>query len=60
MKGLFTDCTNFNQDIGNWKVNNVTDMRSMFSGCSNFNQDISNWKVNNVTDMIYSIKRNSI
>jgi surface protein len=41
----------FNQDISNWDVSNVTDMRRMFSGCFRFNQDIGGWDVSKVTDM---------
>ena len=43
--------TNFNGNISNWNVSNVTNMQSMFWGCKNFNQDISNWDVSNVTNM---------
>ena len=50
MSELFTQ-TNFNGNISNWGVSNVTNMRFMFYGCKLFNQDISNWDVSNVTDM---------
>ena len=43
--------TNFNGDISNWDVSNVTSMEYMFFVCKNFNQDISNWDVSNVTNM---------
>ena len=43
--------TNFNGNISNWDVSNVTNMRFMFNGDGEFNQDISNWNVSNVTDM---------
>ncbi|MDC0189548.1 BspA family leucine-rich repeat surface protein, partial [Flavobacteriales bacterium] len=42
---------NFNQDIGDWDVSNVTNMSLMFAGAGNFNQDIGNWDVSNVTQM---------
>ena len=42
---------NFNCDISNWNVSNVTDMSFMFNECKEFNQDISNWDVSKVTDM---------
>ena len=45
--------TNFNGDISNWDVSNVTDMRGMFYSCVLFNQDISNWDVSNVSDMAF-------
>ena len=31
----------FNGDISQWDVSNVTDMRYMFYECQSFNQDIS-------------------
>ena len=40
----------FNQDISNWNIKNVTNMDYMFYG-SHFNQDISNWNIKNVTNM---------
>ena len=45
----------FNQNIGNWDVSNVTNMSYMFSSESPqylFNQDISYWDVSNVTSMV--------
>ena len=50
MSYLFLN-SDFNGDISNWNVSNVTDMNGMFCGCESFNQDISNWDVPNVTDM---------
>ena len=41
----------FNGEISNWDVSNVTNMRYMFYGCKSFNQDISNWDVSKVIDM---------
>ena len=38
---------NFNKDISNWNVSNVTDMTNMFKATTNFNQDISSWDVSN-------------
>ena len=32
---------NFNFDISNWNVSNVTNMSYMFDGLSSFNKDIS-------------------
>ena len=42
--------SNFNGDISNWDVSNVTDMKCMFSH-SDFNGNISDWDVSNVKDM---------
>ena len=50
MSGLFAG-TNFNGDISNWDVSNVTNMVDMFFGCNKFNQDISNWDVSNVNNI---------
>ena len=48
---LFPKAILFNQDIGDWDVSNVTNMRSMFKGAKYFNQDIGDWDVGNVTNM---------
>ncbi len=51
MNYMFTNTTEFNGNISNWDVSNVTTMIGMFSNASAFNQDISNWNVSNVTNM---------
>ena len=38
----------FNGDISQWDVSNVTDMSFMFSSYKSFNQDISKWDVSKV------------
>jgi len=48
---MFRYATAFNQNIGSWNVDSVTDMSYMFKWAVNFNQDISAWNVSNVTDM---------
>jgi surface protein len=48
---LFSDRVDFNQDISNWNVSNVTDMAGMFCDAESFNQDISNWDTSNVENM---------
>ena len=42
---------NFNQDISDWNVENVTNMSGMFEGASSFNQDLSGWTTSQVTNM---------
>ena len=47
MGGMFTLATAFNQNIGTWKVSNVTDMNAMFQSATAFNNNgsstISSW-----------------
>jgi len=50
MSSMFGGSVAFNQPIGNWNVNNVTNMNQMFSA-SGFNQDIGNWNTSNVTNI---------
>jgi len=52
MSYCFNTSFNFNQDLSNWNVSNVRDMKHMFYGTA-FNQDISNWNVSSVEDMTY-------
>jgi surface protein len=40
----------FNGNISNWDVSNVTNMHYMFAN-SQFNGNISNWDVSSVTSM---------
>ena len=47
MSNLF-EFLEFNGDISQWDVSNVTNMEYMFYACESFNQDISNWDVSNV------------
>jgi surface protein len=56
MRGMFGSARDgsrivFNQPIGSWDTENVTDMALMFSGASRFNRPIGNWNVSRVTDM---------
>jgi surface protein len=48
---LFYGYSSFNQNIGNWDMSNVTDMKFMFRDADAFNQDIGSWDVSNATDM---------
>ena len=43
--------SDFNGDISEWDVSNVTNMRGMFLGAYLFNQHIMDWDVSNVTNM---------
>jgi surface protein len=49
MESLFRK-TDFNGNISEWDVNNVTNMQGLFAD-SKFNGDISRWDVSNVTIM---------
>ena len=51
MTAMFQGAKSLNQDISNWKVDNIRDMTAMFANATAFNQDISNWKVDNVMNM---------
>lgn len=51
MSFMFSQATNFNQNISKWNTSNVTDMQFMFFYATSFNQDISNWDVSSVTNM---------
>ena len=48
---MFSD-SNFNNDISDWDVSNVTNMNFMFIG-SNFTGDISKWKIPNINELKY-------
>ena len=52
MSNLFQN-SDFNGDISNWDVSNVTNMISMFYRCKSFNQDISRWDVSKVKYFSY-------
>jgi surface protein len=53
MEAMFASLSgsNFNSDISDWDVSNVTNMKQMFLGAMAFNQDISAWEVDSVTTM---------
>ncbi|NER17966.1 BspA family leucine-rich repeat surface protein [Spongiivirga citrea] len=45
------ESSNFNGNINNWDVSNVTNMSRTFIGMSDFNQPLNDWNVSNVTTM---------
>jgi hypothetical protein len=55
MTETFAGCTNFDQDLGNWSVNNVNSFSAMFSNCTSFKNNGSNsmsgWTTSACTDM---------
>ena len=51
MNQMFTDNSNFNQNISTWNTSNVTTMVAMFNSASAFNQNIGSWDVSKVTNM---------
>jgi surface protein len=50
---MFSGANNFNQDLDNWDVSQVSSMKRMFYNATSFNGDISSWDVSNVTNMPY-------
>jgi surface protein len=51
MRGLFVNASNFNQDIGNWNIGNVTNMNWMFYKATSFNQALEGWDVSFIDEM---------
>jgi len=51
MSVMFTEADDFNQDIGNWDVSNVSNMFAMFNSANVFNQDITGWCVSNISSI---------
>ena len=52
MSNLFMNCE-YDIDVSNWDVSNVTNMSCMFYYCKKFDCDLSRWDVSNVKDMSY-------
>ena len=53
MRDMFNGATAFNQPLGEWRVERVTDMRGMFFSARAFNQPLEGWGVGQGTDMRY-------
>jgi surface protein len=51
MGALFQGATAFDQDIGNWKIGEVTSIYAMFRNASSFNQDLRLWNTSSVLNM---------
>ena len=45
--------SDYNFDVSDWDVSNVTNMWHLFDGCKKLDCDLSDWKVYKVTDMSY-------
>jgi len=56
MERMFDEATSFDQNINDWKVGKVTNMKEMFRNASNFNKDISDWDISNVSEFAGFIK----
>ena len=51
MSSIFRGASSFNQDLSEWDVSNVVNIKNAFCSASSFNQDVSGWDVSNVTDI---------
>ncbi|NIT59391.1 MAG: BspA family leucine-rich repeat surface protein, partial [Aliifodinibius sp.] len=45
MNHMFDSAENFNQDINNWDVSDVSDMSYAFSSAISFTGDLNGWDV---------------
>ena len=62
MSNLFVNCE-YDIDVSNWDVSNVTNMYNMFYFCKNFDCDLSNWNIAKTTpikDMFFNCDKSII
>lgn len=57
---MFQQTHNFNSDVSNWDVSQVTNMKNMFCNSYVFNQILNTWDVSNVTDMSHMFEGGSV
>ena len=51
MENMFSNASNFDQDLSSWNVSGVNEIGSMFYEAINFNGDLSNWDLSNVENI---------
>ena len=61
MSEVFKDKVNFNEDLSNWEMGQVTDMQSMFEGATSFDGNLTYnggyvWNVDSVVNMANAFK----
>ena len=52
LSSMFSGCKEFVEDLSEWKVDSVKNMRNLFANCQRFTgTGLNGWKVDKVTDM---------
>jgi surface protein len=57
---MFENTHQFNSDVSNWDVTQVTNMKNMFCNSYVFNQSLNTWDISNVTDMSHMFEGASV